>query len=241
MNDTIWADAVEKMEPFIFKVSTPSLVGTGFQLSFSKKTGLCGLATAFHIIAHAFEWDEPIKLQHYISNTTILLKFNERAITIFPERDLAFIIFNKQALPLNADNIPLIEKETVLRQGIKTGWCGFPAIAPEDLCFFTGHISTYYDLLSSYLIDGVAINGVSGGPAFYIEEDEEVVLCGIVSAYIPNRATGESLPGVCLVREISPYRNRIAKFKSLSEAVKKKLLIEEPEEDGSDKKLNKQS
>jgi hypothetical protein len=43
-----------------------------------------------------------------------------------------------------------------------------------------------------YLVDGVAINGVSGGPVF----DDRCHLAGLVSAYLPNRvAPNTTLPG----------------------------------------------
>ena len=51
---------------------------------------------------------------------------------------------------------------------------GFPTIEPYKLCFFSGSISAGRDDDSAYLIDGVAINGVSGGPVFYLEATEGV-------------------------------------------------------------------
>ncbi len=35
----------------------------------------------------------------------------------------------------------------------------------------------------AYRMDGVAINGVSGGPAFYIEAEESIRIMGVVSAF----------------------------------------------------------
>ena len=46
-------------------------------------------------------------------------------------------------------------------------------------------------------------------------------LCGVVSAYIPNRATGEALPGVCVIRSVAPYRGMLQSLKSLEEAREK--------------------
>ncbi len=225
---TNWARAVDIMKPYIFKVSTPSGRGTGFQLSCSEKTGLCAIATANHVINHAHEWSEPIKLQHFASSKSKLLKETDRTIAVQLEKDLAFITFKTNDLPLLQDELPLVPEKEVLRQGIQIGWCGFPAIAPDDLCFFTGFVSCYIEKESSYLIDGVVINGVSGGPAFYAREDDRTVLCGIVSAYIPNRATGESLPGVCVFREIGPFYDQIESFKSLDEAVRQPEKLDDP-------------
>ncbi len=75
-----------------------------------------------------------------------------------------------------------------------------------------GNVSAWLQDESAYLVDGVAINGVSGGPAFVYEEDTPALLVGVVTAYIPNRATGEALPGVSLVRAINPY---VTLFKEL--------------------------
>jgi hypothetical protein len=68
------------------------------------------------------------------------------------------------------------------------------------------------------LVDGVAINGVSGGPAFLPVDKDQFILGGMVSAYIPNRATGESLPGVCVVRSIGPYQEMLKEFKTIEQA-----------------------
>jgi hypothetical protein len=43
-------------------------------------------------------------------------------------------------------------------------------------------------------------------------------LIGLVSAYIPNRASGEVLPGVCMVRAIFPYHDFIGRLESFEEA-----------------------
>ncbi len=108
-----------------------------------------------------------------------------------------------------------------MRQGIQVGWCGFPVVAPNDLCFFTGHVSSYLSSQETYLVDGVAINGVSGGPAFHATPENKIKVCGVVSAYIPNRATGESLPGVCLIKSVKAYQTDLKNLKSMDEAEKK--------------------
>lgn len=106
-----------------------------------------------------------------------------------------------------------MSKDDAVRQGIQIGWCGFPAVAPNDLCFFAGHISAHLKDRRSYLVDGVAINGVSGGPAFVRSNSSYPVdVCGVVTAYIPNRATGETLPGVCWVQDVSSYEDKWIPF-----------------------------
>ena len=67
-------------------------------------------------------------------------------------------------------------------------------------------------------MDGVAINGVSGGPAFCGEADGTVTLTGVLSAYIPNRATGEALPGLAVVTDVVEFHGMVGSFKSFEEA-----------------------
>jgi hypothetical protein len=88
------------------------------------------------------------------------------------------------------------------------------AIPKASLCFFSGHISAWLEPDEAYLVDGVAINGVSGGPAFIPER----MLIGVVSAYIPNRATGELLPGLAVVRGVQQFHDITDGFRSLDEA-----------------------
>jgi secreted trypsin-like serine protease len=69
----------------------------------------------------------------------------------------------------------------------------------------------------SYFVDGVTINGVSGGPAIHLTE-MGVSIIGVVSAYAPNRATGETLPGLGIVRDVSQFHEELARFTSLESA-----------------------
>ncbi len=104
--------------------------------------------------------------------------------------------------------------------GNKIGWLGFPAIPTASLCFFAGDVSAWVQSLSAYLVDGVAINGVSGGPAFHILEFDPgaVWIIGVFSAYMPNRATGEVLPGLSVVRDVSQFHELAPSFASLDQA-----------------------
>ena len=76
-------------------------------------------------------------------------------------------------------------------------------MAEAELCFFHGFISGYFNDPPTYLVDGVAINGVSGGPAF----DNRVHIIGLVSAYIPNRVDRQTtLPGLMALIPINAIR-----------------------------------
>lgn len=95
---------------------------------------------------------------------------------------------------------------------------GFPALSPEDLCLFSGRVSCFLENQRAYLVDGVAVNGVSGGPAFHLGLEGSTTLIGVVSAYIPNLAAGRSLPGLCLVRDVKQLHDVVAALKSMEEA-----------------------
>jgi len=216
-----WFDLFEKNRTFIFKIITPNGYGTGFQIFHNEN--LCGIATAYHVIDHAHEWQEPIKLLHFGSQETIFLKENERVIYAYPNKDLAFIIFNKGKLPLSLDVPDLVPSDKYLKPGAAMGWCGFPNVQPQELCFFSGHVSCYLEKDESYLVDGVAINGVSGGPAFA----DFGTIIGVVTAYMPNLSRGQALPGLCVVRSVAQYQETLKHIKTLTEAEEKQPPIPE--------------
>jgi len=71
------------------------------------------------------------------------------------------------------------------------------------------------------LIDGVAINGVSGGPVFYGaggDASNSVEIIGTITAYMPNR----SLPGLSFAQDITHFQNVVTAIKNRDEAEKKK-------------------
>lgn len=222
MSTSFWYKKLGSVLPYVFEILTPGGSGTGFQI-FANDQGLCGIATAYHVIDHALDWEEPIKVIHHSSGKSLLLKQSSRAIFPYPEVDLAIIVFQKNDLPISSspDNF-LIDPQRNLIRGVEVGWLGFPSVAPaHELCFFAGHVSSFLKQ-GSYLVDGVAITGVSGGPAFYIEEDTNLLrICGVISAYVPSRSYGETLPGLCIFRSVEPYQEMLQRLKSFSEAEKK--------------------
>jgi len=218
MVDVSWAKALLKLEEYVFKILTPNGSGTGFLILISGD--LYGIATSYHVIEHEYTWEEPIKIQHFSTGKQVLLKTpDDRFIFPYPDEDLAFILFPKGDLILPTKTLEMIRSEKHVRKGVQMGWCGFPNIASTTLCFFTGHVSAFLESSGAYLVDGVAINGVSGGPAFTVRKNTPR-LCGVVAAYIANRATGETLPGVCLIRDVAPYQETLSNLKSIEEAEK---------------------
>ena len=118
--------------------------------------------------------------------------------------------------------IPLLPSSTMLPIGTEVGWLGYPGIAQQTLCFFSGIVSARQEWRHAYLIDGVAINGVSGGPVVHSTEADGVQIIGTLSAYISNRATGETLPGLSMARDVSHFHETISRIHSLDEANQKK-------------------
>jgi len=217
MAEISWHEAFEIVRPHVVRVSTPQASGTGFLVSYSSMLSSCGIATAGHVINEAHNWEQPIKIEHFSSGKSLVLRHDQRAIIVEEEMDTAAIIFDQGDMPLPPDPLGLIQETKSLRVGVEVGWLGFPAVSPQNLCFFSGSISAHIPKEYAYLVDGVAINGVSGGPTFCQLEDS-VGIVGVVSAYIANRVTGETLPGLSVVRDVSQFQILIKTFKSLEEA-----------------------
>jgi hypothetical protein len=212
-----WHVVVQDVRPHIVRIMTPRGSGTGFLLYNSQIKGFSAVATAAHVVNAAHFWEEPLRLQHPESGKTALIRPGNRAILLNEAKDVAAIMFDKPDLPLPEEPLSLSEGDKYIKVGVEIGWLGFPAISNE-LCFFGGRISAYLESEERYLVDGVAINGVSGGPAFKAEDDETVSVIGVLSAYMPNRATGETLPGLAVVTDVVEFHKMVASFKNFDQA-----------------------
>ena len=137
--------------------------------------------------------------------------------------------------------INLLPSASVIPVGIEVGWLGFPGVAPDDLCFFSGKISARQESRKAYFIDGVAINGVSGGPVIHTSEADGIQILGIVSAYWPNWATGEPLPGLLIAQDVSHFHDVATAVQSIDEAIRKKAEFEESQKNESSLGSNKLS
>jgi hypothetical protein len=216
----MWSQAVETIKPHVVRISTPQASGTGFLISNGRNNAVCGIATAAHVVDHAHYWEEPIRIDHVSSGKSVVVRRHQRAVFLDENRDTAAILFDRGELPIPPEPLLLTPRDQYLKVGNKIGWLGFPAIPVASLCFFSGDISAWLHAQKAYLVDGVAINGVSGGPAFHTSgnEDDAVVIVGVVSAYVPNRATGEVLPGLSVVRDVSQFHELAPTFASLDQA-----------------------
>lgn len=217
-----WNAIVDKVTPYIVKIETPMGHGTGFLCLYNQDKTFFGIATARHVVGYADDWQQPIRLQHFPTSTTIFLKESDRTILSDEDSDSAVILAHPGDLQLPKDTIPLLPSSIALAIGTEVGWLGFPALASNTLCFFSGNISARQEWRHGYLIDGVAINGVSGGPVIYSTETEGVQIVGTISAYVSNRATGDTLPGLSIARDVSHFHDTISTIKSLDEAREQK-------------------
>jgi len=220
-----WNTIVERVSPYVVQIHTPSGSGTGFLCFYTPDKKFCAIATALHVISHADQWQQPIRLIHYHSGKVIFLKESDRFIFSNGETDSALILFSKREdFPLPEELIPMLPISKPLHIGNEVGWLGFPAIDSNTLCFFSGTISARKQ--SSYLIDGVAIHGVSGGCVLYVSATDGVQIVGIVSAYRANRVTGETLPGLLYAQDVSYFHGVVDTIRSTEDARQKKQEIE---------------
>lgn len=220
-----WNQVVTKISPYIVKIETPAGSGTGFLCFYSENKLLCGISTAFHVVEYAENWQQPIRISHYDSKHSKLLKESDRLIFYNRRTDSAIILFPKGDFPFPEEIIKLLPVENPIAIGSEVGWLGFPNIDTDTLCFFSGNISAWKDIRKAYLIDGVAINGVSGGPVIYTSGTEGVQIVGIITAYQANFQRGDILPGLSIAQDVSYFHEVIQKIKSLDEARKKKQEI----------------
>jgi len=209
-----WSDAVNSSLPCIVKIDTPTGHGTGFLCFSNPKKSMIAIATAGHVIHHADKWMEPIRIYTHDGSKSLLLKANERHITMGNLSDSAIILFSKdQKMFEQTPPLSLLDQEYVLRVGTQVGWIGFPTLEPDTPCFFSGMISARKE--DAYLIDGVAINGVSGGPVLYVDDEDETRVVGTVSAYRMNKTTGDTLPGLLIAQDLSLFHDVLTHIRTV--------------------------
>jgi hypothetical protein len=223
-----WHTVVGKIRPYIVKIETPTGHGTGFLCLRNAAGNLSGIATAHHVVEYADQWQQPIRIKHLTSKKTKLFKESDRVIFGDEATDSALILLKSDSFDLPKDLIPLLGEEFFLKIGVEVGWVGFPAMEPDALCFFSGNISARKKVRKAYLLDGVAINGVSGGPVFDDGDDGKGPrIIGVVTAYIANRATGGTLPGLAYAQDLSHFHEIATSFKNIAEANQQKQLLEQ--------------
>jgi len=217
-----WRKAIEIVKPYVVTIDTPSVSGTGFLCAYTESKILCGIATAAHVVNKSHLWEEPIRIQHFISRKTKLLRKSDRVIYRDFKLDTAVILFATGKIPFPETTLTIHSEKEHLKEGNEIGWVGFPSVSPNNLCFFTGRISCWIDDSRIYLVDGVAINGVSGGPVFYTTK-EGIEVIGAVSAYLPNRVG--ATPGLAMVSHAEQFQIVIKTIKNMEDAKRKEALL----------------
>jgi hypothetical protein len=205
-----WYELVDLLSNCVVKIETPQGHGTGFLCAYNEAKTLVGIATAYHVVEHADQWQLPIRIHNITVGTKVLLKEADRVIFPEPNKDSAVIVIFSQdiisTLKLPKEPIGFISAGKHLKVGVEVAWLGYPGICHDTLCFFTGNISAWQEGKSEYLIDGVAINGVSGGPVFR-RAGETVDIIGAITNYMPNRLTSGTLPGLSVAQDVFTFRD----------------------------------
>jgi len=222
-----WSKCHRKILPYVFLIETPDGSGSGVFFAYNRTKSFIAIATAAHVVEHAEDWNQPVKIRQHSSGKSRFLTEKNRAIFVDRRRDSASIILTNDGLDLPNDPLPMIPADKFKQIGTEVGWVGYPSIARPNLCFFTGVISSLIHNEDSYLIDGVAINGVSGGPVFACMDDDNPQLLGTVSAYMPNRIRGDALPGLLRSQDVTAFHETINTFTSIDDARDKKRQEEE--------------
>ncbi|HXH92261.1 MAG TPA: serine protease [Thermoanaerobaculia bacterium] len=198
-----WFEVAEHVGKSTFRLYTDEAMGTGFLLMLGKgsDTHVAVLATAWHVVKDAIGGTSLRICDRDGKEVVRSRKGNIAVMEIGNGLDSAIVviqspnqIFHEGAL------LPLLPVAVQLKTGAEIAWMGYPGIVEPEICFFQGYISGTLKNPPVYLVDGVAINGVSGGPVF----DDRCHLVGLVSAYLPNRVGPETtLPGVSWVVPIN--------------------------------------
>lgn len=214
-----WHKLQASIRPYLIRIETQQGSGTGFLFAYNPAGGLAAIATAAHVVDGAHDWKQPIRLIHNDSGEVAFVTEEQRVVFLDRGRDAATILIPKNLLPLPEKTLPLADATKFKKVGIELGWTGFPSVAYPNLCFFSGRISCFLQDQDCYLIDGVAINGVSGGPVFYEKADETAEVVGIISAYMPNRSG--NTPGLLKAQDITPFDETLKTLQSLHQAKEK--------------------
>lgn len=198
-----WSQAASRVAAQVVRIETPDGWGSGFVIAASPDSPIRTVGTAFHVfepaIGHEF---------HIASGKQSFTAGGEsRKDSLYARVDeldaVTVILLNMPGLPI--PTVPFLERgEAPLAVGMEVGWLGFPQIH-DDLCFFSGRVSAIIND-DHFLVDGTAIHGVSGGPAFLVTDNGPKIV-GSITAYVPNKFEDDTLPGLSLVTHAAVHRD----------------------------------
>lgn len=233
-----WDEIVKKVTPHVVKIETPGGHGTGFVCFVNEARAFWGIATANHVVDDADQWQQPIRIQH-TNGKVAFLKEDQRIILPDSNLDSAVILVPIAQLDFPEPLIQLRPIGDRLPVGVEVGWLGYPAVT-RTLCFFSGNISAFDESRHAYLIDGVAINGVSGGPVIYSHDGSDIHVVGSITAYMANRQTGATLPGLSVAQDVSHFHDVTGNIRSYDEAKRKKAEEEAKQKAEAEKRATEQ-
>ena len=207
-----WDEYVDAMRSHVVRIETPEGQGTGFLIDRDDEAGTFGIATAAHVVRDAKTWGQLITIIHDACDEPCVIGSDD-LILLHRKLDSACVVGTlpeswEDAFP--REPVKHVPPERPVLAGSAVGWLGYPYLVPgQALCFFAGHVSAYVD--GRYYIDGVAINGVSGGPAFFYgnspdaPDEKRLWILGSISAYRANTAGGEVLPGLMVADDCTEW------------------------------------
>ena len=232
-----WSSFASEVAPFIVKIRTQFQYGTGF--IFWQNTDHCCIATANHVISPANQegWEQPIYITQPNGQELRLNPEHRRINPNLNEGDSAAILINKGGLDLPSECLPLWNSSMRVPIGTEVGWLGYPVIIDEHSflqpSFFSGIISNVFPKFEQYTIDGVAINGVSGGPVFCKLNETGPHVIGTISSYFANRVPisggTEAWPGLAISHSFSVFEPVISELKDFDDAMQSNLQYNQTE------------
>ncbi len=182
-----WSLFVDGITPFVVKIRTQFSYGTGY--IFWQNEDLCCIATANHVIAPATvdKWEQAICITQPNGSSVRFYPQHRNILHNLEGGDSAAILVKKDGLSFPPECLPIWNFSGEIPIGTNVGWLGFPQIVNEEILnpsFFSGNISNVFPHLKQYAIDGVAINGVSGGPLFCQSDANTPLVIGTISSQI---------------------------------------------------------
>ena len=151
-----WNEAARKVATQVVRIDTHDSRGTGFFIYGDSGAGVLTIGTAYHVIENAGK--KPVHVK--VADGRTLVMNNHAPGMIYAQLDDldAVVIICTGLDDIPVPSVPLLDKrESLLNVGVELGWLGFPRIAPDRLCFFSGRISAIGE--DHFLVDGTAIHG----------------------------------------------------------------------------------
>lgn len=217
----VWDDIVTRVSPYVVKIESPFCTGTGFLLNTGTDLPLHVIATARHVIEQAGKWQLPLTL--ILKDQKCLYEKEDYSVLSDPgEKDLAILLVRKSSFHFESSPVDLLPTDFFLPAGREVGWLGYPA--DFNLCFFSGQISGNIGSFGShdheYLIDGVAISGVSGGPIIVPDPPHNIHIGGLITAYFSDPVKGAVLPGLSIAQDSSSLHKMVGLMKMIKSHLK---------------------